>query len=326
MPKIKNLRLKDYKGTTLLEKFEIAEMGILAGAARPGWLIRRLSGMLHQPTLPNVPKEDGGPALRPPMRAPTLDEEGTKFLQMCYEAISKGNSWFFTQCATMVELIKERMDAGRKQLNQEVGMENKRRREKNQSPIDSGLLSGSLWIRAMRPANERGYKVLQTLLAISKVLGRDAKVQIRKLLEGLNQLYPLPDDKRYGERNIRGIVRELDLPAFPIPLAEFWDLEHGSVELRNNLLDTLLHIAKKQKRSATIDKVELMVALQQRHHRDCGYEDFLVEDTLKKMGIPCWPIQLAKFRDMKHGKPAKEGRGRKTPARKVKSDRRKRAA
>jgi len=323
MAKPKDVSMRSYKNKTLLQKFEVAELGNLAGTG-PAWLVRRLSYRLHQPLLHQELEAKQASPVQPQVENSLLDAEGAKFLKMCLTAIDEGNPDFFIECSKMVEFIKKKMDEitpeERRRMEAECKAASTRRRDaalknirnktgtittEEREGIEAKCKSQSqeslratIWMEAMKPMHVLGYNILHTLLALSRIRGREAKVQQSDLMTGLQKCYPRCEG--YDDSSIRVKCIEMGFPKFPIPLAEFWDLEHEPLGMRNRIVDALVDLAKKRKRATVIELPELLESLRRLNPRAPVYEDRYVLETLKVMGLKGCPLPLADFWDLQN--------------------------
>ena len=277
-------------------------------------------------------------------------KEGAKFLQMCFQAIAEGTPDFFKQCAATVELIKENMDAIPAEVRrriveecrsacirqrdamlklinkktEEIPAEERQHIEEKCESQRRDCLRAILWMEAMKPKHELGNNILLTLLALVRSRGRGGKVSRDDFVEALDKRCLLAEGRKHNKNSISETVRGMGLQKFPMPLVDFWDLEHArSFELRKTILAALSYLAKNRKRSVMIEKIDLMGALHECDPLESCYQDSEIEDVLDEMGIKYWPVRLAGFLTARRGKSGDKSTKRKTAGRSVKCIRRK---
>jgi hypothetical protein len=116
-------------------------------------------------------------------------------------------------------------------------------------------------------------------------------------MEALREHHP-----RDGGYETIGVVETLDAMGFqnlPLPLIDFWDLQHLVPRLHTTLSD----LARHSKRGAKVTRARLLKELQHLHPVDGGYKQDQVLNALRLMGITGDPIPLADFLSEQLGRP-----------------------
>jgi hypothetical protein len=193
MPRIPRIDRKKAYGKTksVAGKFEVAAVGNLAGS-RTARMVEKLSWLLHHPDLP-----------------PMFEEEWARFSEKARTAIADGDAEFFSACAAMVSLIRDRMS--KISVDDRIALS-----EISKTPPSVRRL---IHWNMGNQVDELGKALLSTLTRLARFSDNAAKFSQPQVMEALARFYPEHAD--CDEKHVREVLKLMKIGGFPINAAPF---------------------------------------------------------------------------------------------------------